>query len=122
MTSKKNKNFELDDYFAAAQRNAPKYSNALKDKVLNDANQEYQKLITNVAPQNYKYLWIKFFTDIGGFYSVTGYGVVAAMSIFIGFLSPNWSYLVSDLRNNITMLELEFEDTCEDLSQLYLGE
>jgi hypothetical protein len=51
-----------------------------------------------------------------------GYGTVTTIGIFIGLSIPNWSNIILQFEETITIVELELADPFVDLSSLYLGE
>ena len=123
MTEKKNdRDFELEDFFAAAKQSAPAASEALKYKILNTSEQEFKKSKNYTSKQFQNSWWYNLFKEFGGFYSVVGYGTVATIGIFIGLSSTNWSNLILQFEENITIEELELADPFIDLSSLYLEE
>ena len=123
MTEKKNdRDFELEDFFAAAKQSAPEASKTLRRKILYTSEQEYQKSKSYVSKQFQNSWWNNLFKEFGGFYSIVGYGTVATIGIFIGLSSPHWSNIILQLDENITIAELELADPFVDLSSLYLGE
>ena len=123
MTENKNdRDFELEDFFAAAKQSAPAASEALKYKILNTSEQEFKKSKNYTSKQFQNSWWYNLFKEFGGFYSVVGYGTVATIGIFIGLSSTNWSNLILQFEENITIEELELADPFIDLSSLYLEE
>ena len=120
--SKNNRDFELEDYFAAAKQSAPKASKSLRDKILKNSEQEFQKSKSYVPKKLQNSWWNNLFKELGGFYSIVGYGTVATIGIFIGLSSPNWSNIILQFDENITIVELELADPFVDLSSSYIGE
>tara|TARA_B100000768_G_C11201802_1_gene342089 strand:+ start:469 stop:840 length:372 start_codon:yes stop_codon:yes gene_type:complete len=119
---KNDRDFELEDFFAAAKQSAPAASEALKYKILNTSEQEFKKSKNYTSKQFQNSWWYNLFKEFGGFYSVVGYGTVATIGIFIGLSSTNWSNLILQFEENITIEELELADPFIDLSSLYLEE
>ena len=123
MTENKNdRDFELEDFFAAAKKSTPADNETLRYKILKNAEQEFQKSKIYNSKEFTNYWWKKLFKEFGGFYSIAGYGAVAIIGIFIGLSSPNWSNLILQFEENIMIVELELADPFVDLSSLYLEE
>ena len=123
MTENKNdRDFELEDFFTAAKQSAPAASETLRHKILDTSEQEYQKSKSYVFKLFQNSWWNNLFKELGGFYSVVGYGTVATIGIFIGLSSPNWLNIILQYEENITKIELELADPFVDLSSLYLEE
>ena len=120
--NKNNRDFELEDFFAAAKQNVPEASKTLRRKILYTSEQEYQKSKSYVSKQFQNSWWNNLFKEFGGFYLIVGYGTVATIGIFIGLSSPHWSNIILQLDENITIAELELADPFVDLSSLYSGE
>jgi hypothetical protein len=120
--NKNNRGFELEDFFAATKKNAPVASETLRYKILKTSEQEFHKSNSFILKQSHKSWWNKLFKEFGGFYSVAGYGAVAAVGIIIGFSSPSWSKLILQFEKKSTVVELEFADPFADVTLLYLEE
>lgn len=123
MTENKNNiGFELEDFFAAANQNAPVASETLRYKILKTSEQEFHKSNSFISKQSHKSWWKKLFKEFGGFYSVAAYGTVAIVGIFFGFSSASWSNLILQFEKESTVVELEFADPFADITLLYLEE
>ena len=120
--TKNNRDFELEDFFNAAKQTAPEVSKTLRRKILDTSEQEFQRSENYVSKRYQNSWWNYLFKEFGGFYSIVGYGTVATIGIFIGLSSPNWSNIILQFEETITIVELELADPFADLSSLYLGE
>ena len=120
--NKNNREFELEDFFTAAKQTAPEVSETLRRKILDTSEQELQRSKIYVSKQNHDSWWNYLFNEFGGFYSIVGYGTVATIGVFIGLSSSNWSNIIFQLEETITIVELKLADPFVDLSSLYLGE
>ena len=120
--NKNNKDFELEDFFTAAKQTAPEVSETLRRKILDTSEQERQRSKNYASKHYHNSWWNNLFKEFGGFYSIVGYGTVATIGIFIGLSSPNWSNIILQFEETITIVELELADPFVDLSSLYLGE
>ena len=117
---KDNRTLELNAFFASAKSSVPIPSVTLKDKILQDAQQEAQQWETYNPVKSQKEFWRILFEDIGGFPSAAGYGTAAILGLFIGFSAPDWSYLAEQLVQRTTITEIEFADPFAGLDLSYL--
>ena len=117
---KDNRTLELNAFFASAKSSVPIPSVTLKDKILQDAQQEAQQWETYNPVKSQKVFWRILFEDIGGFPSAAGYGTAAILGLFIGFSAPDWSYLAEQLVQRTTITEIEFADPFAGLDLSYL--
>ena len=116
---KKNTVPELDAFFESAKRSTPIASATLRDRILRDAQQELQELKTYIPEQHQSVWWRNLFNEIGGFPSVVRYGTVAILGLFIGLSASNWSNLVLQFDNSITVEEIKFADPFAESNLLY---
>lgn len=117
---KDNRDLELDAFFASAKRSVPIPSETLKDKILQDAQQETQQWEPHAPVKSQKALWRILFEDIGGFPSLAGYGTAAILGLLIGFSAPDWSDLAEQIARSTTVIEIDFEDPFAGLDLSYL--
>ena len=117
---KDNRTLKLNAFFASAKSSVPIPSVTLKDKILQDAQQEAQQWETYNPVKSQKVFWRILFEDIGGFPSAAGYGTAAILGLFIGFSAPDWSYLAEQLVQRTTITEIEFADPFAGLDLSYL--
>tara|TARA_X000001036_G_scaffold404913_1_gene412521 strand:- start:694 stop:1086 length:393 start_codon:yes stop_codon:yes gene_type:complete len=116
---KNNRNSELDAFFESAKRSTPIASATLRDRILQDVQQELQEPKTYVPEQHQSVWWRNLFNEIGGFPSVVRYGTVAILGLFIGLSASNWSNLVLQFDNSITVEEIKFADPFAESNLLY---
>ena len=120
MTKQKNNRIsELDAFFEAAKRSTPIASATLRDRIIQDVQQELQEPKTYIPKQHQSVWWHDLFNKIGGFPTVVRYGTVAILGLFIGFSASNWSNLVLRFDNSITVEEIKFADPFAESNLLY---
>ena len=117
---KENINLELEDFFTSVKRSVPLPSGSLKDKILQDAQQETLQWDTHAPVKSQKGWWRILFENIGGFPSTVGYGTAAILGFFIGFSAPDWSDLAEQITWSTTVIEIDFEDPFAGLDLSYL--
>ena len=120
---KDNRTLELNAFFASAKSSVPIHSVTLKDKILQDAQQEAQRWKRYNPVKSQKVFWRILFEDIGGFPSAAGYGTAAILGLFIGFLAPDWAELTElaeQITRSTTVIEIDFEDPFTGLDLSYL--
>ena len=121
MTNQKNNSdLELNTFFESAKRSMPTPSETLKDKILQDAEQNTQPWERQTPVTSQKLWWYILFEDIGGFQSVAGYGTVAIFSFLIGFSAPSWSDFPAQLLQYTIMTEIDLVDPFAGLELSYL--
>jgi len=116
---KNNRNSELDAFFEAAKRSTPIVSVKLRDRILQDVQQELQEPKTYILEQDQSVWWRNLFNEIGGFPSVVRYGTVAILGLFIGLSASNLSNLVLQFDDSITVEEIKFADPFAESNLLY---
>ena len=116
---KNNRNSELDAFFEAAKRSTPIVSVKLRDRILQDVQQELQEPKTYIFEQDQSVWWRNLFNEVGGFPSVARYGTVAILGLFIGLSASNLSNLVLQFDDSITVEEIKFADPFAESNLLY---
>ena len=116
---KNNRNSELDAFFEAAKRSTPIASVKLRDRILQDVQQELQEPKTYILEQDQSVWWRNLFNEVGGFPSVARYGTVAILGLFIGLSASNLSNLVLQFDDSITVEEIKFADPFAESNLLY---
>ena len=116
---KNNRNSELDAFFEAAKRSTPIVSVKLRDRILQDVQQELQEPKTYILEQDQSVWWRNLFNEVGGFPSVARYGTVAILGLFIGLSASNLSNLVLQFDDSITVEEIKFADPFAESNLLY---
>lgn len=119
---KKNKDFELEEFFQAAKEISPAPSDVLRDKILESSKHEFKKLEAYSIRQNQNLWWKNLYSKFGNFYLITGYGAIASICIFIGFSYPDLSSVILPMDKQINEAEIIFADPIIDLSILNLEE
>jgi len=116
---KNNRNSELDAFFEAAKLSTPIASVKLRDRILQDVQQELQEPKTYILEQDQSVWWRNLFNEVGGFPSVARYGTVAILGLFIGLSASNLSNLVLQFDDSITVEEIKFADPFAESNLLY---
>ena len=111
---------ELDVFFTAAKRLAPRPSEDLQVRILVDATSAQQRPVPKQARVSLFEMLKDFVADLGGAPATAGLATVALVGAYIGFSAPEWSEPMSSWINADTSLDADFTDPFAGLDNSFL--
>ena len=111
---------ELDVFFTAAKRLAPRPNEDLQARILVDANRAQQRLSPKQARASLFEKLKDFIADLGGASATAGLATAALVGAYIGFSAPEWFEPVSSWINADTSLDADFTDPFAGLDYFFL--
>ena len=111
---------ELDVFFTAAKRLAPRPSEDLQAHILVDATHAQQRPVPKQARVSLFEMFKDFVADLGGAPATAGLATAALVGAYVGFSAPEWSEPMSSWINADTSLDADFTDPFAGLDYSFL--
>ncbi len=111
---------ELDVFFNAAKRLAPRPSEDLQARILMEATRAQQRPALKPARVSVFEMLKDFVADLGGAPATAGLATAALFGAYIGFSAPEWPEPMSSWINADTSLDADFTDPFAGLDYSFL--
>jgi hypothetical protein len=111
---------ELDVFFNAAKRLAPRPSEDLQALILMEATRAQQRPAPKPARVSVFEMLKDFVADLGGAPATVGLATAALVGAYIGFSAPEWPEPMSSWINADTSLDADFTDPFAGLDYSFL--
>ena len=111
---------ELDVFFNAAKRLAPRPSEDLQARILMEATRAQQRPELKPARVSVFEMLKDFVADLGGAPATAGLATAALFGAYIGFSAPEWPEPMSSWINADTSLDADFTDPFAGLDYSFL--
>jgi hypothetical protein len=111
---------ELDVFFNAAKRLAPRPSEDLQARILMEATRAQQRPAPKPARVSVFEMLKDFVADLGGAPATVGLATAALVGAYIGFSAPEWPEPMSSWINADTSLDADFTDPFAGLDYSFL--
>ncbi|MFZ9018579.1 MAG: hypothetical protein ACO2ZX_00190 [Paracoccaceae bacterium] len=111
---------ELDVFFTAAKRLAPRPSEDLQARILMEATRAQQRPAPKPARVSVFEMLKDFVADLGGAPATAGLATAALVGAYIGFSAPEWPEPMSSWINADTSLDADFTDPFAGLDYSFL--
>ncbi len=111
---------ELDVFFNAAKRLAPRPSEDLQARILMEATRAQQRPAPKPARVSVFEMLKDFVADLGGAPATAGLATAALVGAYIGFSTPEWPEPMSSWINADTSLDADFTDPFAGLDYSFL--
>lgn len=111
---------ELDVFFTATKRLAPRPSEELQARILMEATRAQQRQARKPARVSIFEMLKDFVADLGGAPATAGLATAALVGAYIGFSAPEWPEPMSSWINADTSLDADFTDPFAGLDYSFL--
>jgi len=111
---------ELDVFFNAAKRLAPRPREDLQARILMEATRAQQRPALKPARVSVFEMLKDFVADLGGAPATAGLATAALFGAYIGFSAPEWPEPMSSWINADTSLDADFTDPFAGLDYSFL--
>ncbi len=111
---------ELDVFFTAAKRLAPRPSEDLQARILMEATRAQKRPAPKPSRVSVFEMLKDFVADLGGAPAIAGLATAALVGAYIGFSAPEWPEPMSSWINADTSLDADFTDPFAGLDYSFL--
>ena len=111
---------ELDVFFTAAKRLAPRPSEDLQARILMEATRAQKRPTPKPSRVSVFEMLKDFVADLGGAPATAGLATAALVGAYIGFSAPEWPEPMSSWINADTSLDADFTDPFAGLDYSFL--